>query len=80
MNPNTERIDEAVLGLLFLTSFKDGDFVRAWKGQDWDVLDRLFEQGWIHDPKGKAKSVVFTDEGWEKSQQLFEKLFTKQDG
>jgi hypothetical protein len=26
-------------------------------------MDRLFEKGWIHNSKGKAKSVVITEEG-----------------
>ena len=30
---------------------------------DWALLDVLFERGWIYDPKGKAKSVLPTDEG-----------------
>jgi hypothetical protein len=30
---------------------------------DWDLLDALYQKGWIGDPKGKAKSVVLTDEG-----------------
>ena len=29
---------------------------------DWDLLDQLYARGWIGDPKGKAKSVVFTAE------------------
>jgi hypothetical protein len=29
---------------------------RTWKGFDWDTLDRLYEKGWIFDPKNKAKS------------------------
>jgi len=39
------------------------------------VLNRLHEKGLITDPKSKAKSVLFTDEGLEKSQRLFERLF-----
>jgi hypothetical protein len=36
---------------------------RAWKGFDWDVLNRLYEKGFIGDPVNKTKSAVFTDEG-----------------
>ena len=46
------RIDEAVLGLLYL-GLHDGH--RAWKGFDWDALDRLHEKGLISDPVGKGK-------------------------
>jgi hypothetical protein len=69
---DTDRIDEAVLALLQLT-LHDG--VRAWKGHDWDALDRLHRRGMIHDPVGKTKSVVLTDEGLAESERLFRKLF-----
>jgi hypothetical protein len=31
----------------------------------------------IHDPVGKAKSVVFTDEGLRRSEELFTTIFTR---
>ena len=48
---------------------------RAWKGFDWDVLDRLHEKGYISDPKSKAKSVWVTEEGEEKMKTLFKEYF-----
>jgi len=79
MEPNLKKIDEAVLALLHLTSFTEGKgelaFTRAWKGHDWDALNRLHEQGLISDPKSKAKSVVMSDEGRQRSEELFQKLF-----
>ena len=48
---------------------------RAWKGMDWDVLDRLYERGWIDNPRNKAKSIVFTEEGLALSERLFEQYF-----
>ena len=57
---DTDKIDDAVLALLYLTLH---DHWRAWKGFDWDALDRLYEKGLIDDPVNKAKSVVFTEEG-----------------
>lgn len=54
MNIDTEKVDNAVLGLLWLT-LHDGS--RAWKSHDWAALARLYERGMIHDPAGKAKSV-----------------------
>jgi hypothetical protein len=45
------------------------------KGFDWDVLGRLHEKGMIHDPVGKVKSVVFTQEGLDRAKQLFETMF-----
>jgi hypothetical protein len=72
-----EKVDEAVLALLYLTTFKDKPCWRAWKGHNWDSLDRLHQKGYISDPATKAKSVVLTEEGVTQSQVLFEKHFTK---
>jgi len=71
---DTDKIDDAVLALLYLTLH---DHDRAWKGFDWEVMDRLHDKGLIHDPVGKVKSVVFTEEGLRRSKQLFETMFTK---
>lgn len=68
------KIDAAVLALLYL-GLHDG--WRAWKGFDWDAMNRLHEAGMISEPRGKAKSVVFTDEGLERAEQLLEELFGK---
>ena len=59
MDIDTEKIDEAVLALLYLT-LHDG--ARAWKGFDWDTLNRLHAKGLISNPVSKAKSIVLTDE------------------
>src|SRR5207244_8899625 len=74
MELDTSKIDEAVLALLYL-GLHDG--ARAWKGFDWEAMNRLHEQGYISDPRGKAKSVVFTEEGLERSERLLGKLFAK---
>ena len=71
---DTDRIDDAVLALLNL-GLHDG--FRAWKGFDWDVMQRLHEKGMISDPVGKTKSVVFTEEGLQRSEELFEAMFSK---
>ena len=47
------------------------------KGQDWGVLNRLHEKGMIGDPKNKNKSVVLTEEGALRSEELFERFFGK---
>ena len=60
MEIDTEKIDEAVLALLYLT-LHDG--TRAWKGFDWDTLNRLHAKGLISDPASKSKSVILTGEG-----------------
>lgn len=72
MDYDTDKVDDAALALLYLT-LHDND--RAWKGMDWDVLDRLYQKGLIFDPVGKSKSVVFTDEGLKRSEELFKALF-----
>lgn len=69
-----DRIDDAVLALLHL-GLHDG--FRAWKGFDWEAMNRLHEKGMISDPVGKAKSVVFTEEGQNRSEDLFKAMFTK---
>jgi Domain of unknown function (DUF6429) len=79
MEPNLEKIDDAVLALLHLTSFTEGKgefaVTRAWKGHDWEALNRLCEKGFISDPKNKNKSVVFIHEGREKAEELFCRSF-----
>ncbi len=74
MELDTRKVDDAVLALLYL-GLHDG--ARAWKGFDWDAMDRLHEEGYIGDPRGKAKSVVFTEEGLERAQRLLMELFGK---
>lgn len=62
-NVDPDKLSEATLAILGLTAHTDHGTTRAWKGMDWALLDVLFERGWIYDPKGKAKSVLPTDEG-----------------
>jgi len=47
MEYNKDKVDEMVLALMYLTTFKDEVGMRVWKGLDWDVLDRLHEKGYI---------------------------------
>ncbi len=75
MEYNENKVDEMVLALLHLTTFEDRYGLRAWKGHDWDTLDRLHEKGYISDPKGKAKSVVVTEDGARRSSELFKSYF-----
>ena len=76
MTLDTAKIDDAVLALLVLGRHDGG---RAWKGFDWDALNRLHERGYISDPRGRAKSVVFTDEGLARAERLLAELFGKAD-
>ncbi len=75
MDYDRDKVDEITLALLWLTSFKDPVGVRAWKGQDWDTMERLHAKGFISDPKSKAKSVVLSEEGERRSRELFDKHF-----
>jgi hypothetical protein len=79
MKYNEEKVDETVLALLYLTSFTQSGITRAWKGQDWDVLERLHEKGLISDPKSKAKSVMLSEEAAKESARLFQKYFASKD-
>ena len=75
MTLDDDKIDEAILALLLLGRH---DGARAWKGFDWDALNRLHEKGFISDPRGKAKSVVFTEEGITEAERLLKRMFTKE--
>ena len=76
-----DRIDEAVLALLWLGLFEDGPMggARAWKSLDWDAMDRLHEKDLISDPVGKAKSVYLTDDGLSRAQAACRRLFEGKD-
>ncbi len=67
-----ESVDRATLAIMLLGLHQG---CRTWKGFNWEVLDRLFQKGFITDPKTKAKSVIFTEKGIGESQRLFEALF-----
>jgi hypothetical protein len=75
MDIDKEIVEQTILALLYLTSFKDRVGLRAWKGRDWQVMNELHEKGYISNPASKAKSVAFTEEGAQLSKELFEKLF-----
>lgn len=72
MDYDESKVDEVVLALLWLTLH---DECRAWKGHDWDALDRLHAKGYILNPATAAKSVALTNEGMRLSEELFEKHF-----
>lgn len=71
---DADKVDDCVLALLLLT-LHNGD--RSWKGFDFEVMDRLFQKGYIYDPRGKAKSVALTKEGLARAKSLFAELFKK---
>lgn len=75
MDYDKDKLDEMVLALLHLTTFKDDFGWRAWKGMDWGAMNRLHEKGYISNPKSKAKSVALSEEGAKLSEELFKKHF-----
>ena len=76
MDYDEDKIDEVVLALLGFHAFEEDEYgARAWKSYDWDIMDRLHTQGYISDPKDKAKSVVLTPEGLQRARELFEQYF-----
>lgn len=76
MEYSQDKVDDMLLALLSLTMFSEAGSTRAWKGHDWDVLDRLHAKGYISDPKSKAKSVWVSEDGVRRAQELFAKSFT----
>lgn len=76
MGYDEDKVDDVVLALMYLT-LHDG--VRAWKGFDFESLNRLREKGFIHDPRNKTKSVVLTKAGLARSRDLFEQYFGRQE-
>lgn len=75
MTIDTDRIDDAVLALLHLTLHDES---RAGRGFDPDALGRLYQKGMIDDPAGTSQSVTLTDDGLQRSKQLFGTMFTRQ--
>lgn len=77
MEYDKDKVDEMTLALLHLNTFDEHEWKRAWKSFDRVTLDRLFEKGYIHNPKSKAKSIMLTEEGVKLSEELFKKHFSK---
>ena len=77
MHYDKEKVDAYTLALLYLVTHEreEGFGARAWKGFDWDTMNRLHAKGLITNPVGKTKSVRMTEEGFIKSESLFKKFF-----
>lgn len=74
---NKDKVDEAVLALLYLGHWLERrtSIARSWKSFDWDAMGRLHEEGLISNPATKAKSVTFSEEGLHKAKEAFDRLF-----
>ena len=77
MKYDQDKVDEMTLALLYLvsTKSKEGPGARAWKGFDSETMHRLHKKGWIEEPKIKSLSLLITEDGYKKSEQLFMKHF-----
>lgn len=72
MEYDKKLIEDAVLALLAAYSTDKGN---AWKGFDFEFMNRLHEQGFISDPVNRNKSIWLTEEGLNRGRQLADQLF-----
>ncbi|MCI9875598.1 hypothetical protein PSD_13020 [Pseudomonas atacamensis] len=72
MEYDMKLIDDAVLALLAAYSSDDGN---AWKGYDFEIMNRLHEQGLISNPVNRNKSIWLTEEGLERGREIAERMF-----
>jgi hypothetical protein len=77
----SDLLEDLTLFLLYSYSWrekveKDLYVFRAWKGYDFNVLDRLAEKGYISSSH-RAKSVIFTDEGVKRGEELKQRFLSK---
>ncbi|MBV4531118.1 hypothetical protein HU719_006825 [Pseudomonas sp. SWRI107] len=72
MQYDDKLIEDAVLALLAIYSFDEGT---AWKGFDFEIMNRLHEHGFISNPVNKKKSVWLTEEGLERGREVAARLF-----
>lgn len=77
-----EQIKELTLLLLYLNSWIEkepcGEFHRAWKGYNFDILNALENENLIGGTTYKAKSTYLTEEGLEKAKELMKKYNIKE--
>jgi hypothetical protein len=70
------KVDDFTLALLYLVMHNEDEYgARAWKGFDWETMNRLHSKGYIGDPVSKAKSVFVTPEGSKNTKELFNLYF-----
>ncbi|AZE89549.1 DUF6429 family protein [Pseudomonas orientalis] len=72
MEYDDKLIEEAMLALLVTFSFDNGN---AWKGFDFETMNRLHEHGFISNPVNKNKSIWLTAEGLKRGRQIADRLF-----
>ncbi len=76
-----EQIKELTLLLLYLTSWIEkepyGEYQRAWKGYDFDILNTLEDERLIGGSTHKAKSTYITNEGIKKAKELMKNIMLR---
>ena len=72
MEYDDKLIEDAVLALLATYSVDKGN---AWKGFDFEIMNRLHEHGFISDPVNRNKAVWLTEEGLARGRQIADRLF-----
>jgi len=72
MEYDMKLIDDAVLALLAAYSSDAGN---AWKGYDFEIMNRLHAQGLISNPVNRNKSIWLTKEGMERGREIAERMF-----
>jgi hypothetical protein len=72
MEYDDKLIEDAVLALLVAYSSDTGN---AWKGFDFEIMNRLHEHGFISDPVNRNKSIWLTEEGLARGRQVADRLF-----
>lgn len=70
MHYDNEKLEQALLAMLYIHHFDDG---RVWKGYPFELMDILHSKGYIDNPANKNKSVYLTPEGLEEGRKLAEK-------
>ena len=73
-----EQLEDLTLLMIFLQSWKekivDGtEILRAWKGYDFNILNKLNEKKLVNDRPGN-KSLYLTEEGIKKSKEILSKI------
>jgi hypothetical protein len=72
---DTDRVEDAVLALLYLNLFLAPDGTRAALAHPRDVIDRLHRKGYLGDPAAAPHSVPVTAAGLARAEALFRSLF-----
>jgi len=81
MGCDRDKVDELTLALPYLVmrNRQEGCGARAWKGFEWDTMNRLHAKGWISDPRQKAKSIQVTEEATRKAEEASRKHFGREE-